>query len=181
MISKLTHWSLNRVIPTIDDTESLSVLELVGRNTTKINELINEYNMFVDTVNKEITDFESTSNSSFKCFTENIVKVVHEFIHSVELKLDTQDTVIQDAINFMKDNIASSVTTLINEMKDSGELDEVVLNALGSIEEKYQALLLAVNNHDLIIDELKNTEYKLVYNDTTEELMLQKSVNGKVV
>jgi hypothetical protein len=62
----------------------------------------------------------------------------------------------------MKDNLSESITILINEMKENGELDTSILNAFDNLGNRVLTL--------------ENTEYSLVYEEGTENLILQKVV-----
>lgn len=121
-MTPLKHWSLNRTIPTIDDTESLSVLELVGKNTTKINELIKDYNEFVDEINLQVEEFENSITKDHEEFKNCITKIMHDYIMKIDDKIKMQDLVIDNAVKYMKDNINSTCTSIINELILNGDI-----------------------------------------------------------
>lgn len=122
MITPLRHWSLNRVIPTIDDSEALSVLELVGKNTSKINELVTDYNNFVDKVNETIDEFENSLNKDYKCFKSKITKICHNYIKVMDMHAAKQDRIINETIVYIKNNIVEAAQNIIEEKLSSGEI-----------------------------------------------------------
>lgn len=194
MITPLKHWSLNRTIPTIDDTESLSVLELVGKNTTKINEIVKDYNSFVDKVNETIEDFETSINKDYECFKEKITKIVHDYIEMLDEKIKLQDSKVAEAVKYMKENIKVTTHEVIQDMKENGELTEVIMNVFNEILEKITEIetnitLLkseletkiiesetrtneTLTGHDNRIKNLEDTKPTLIYNASEKGLTI---------
>lgn len=131
MIRKIEHWSLNRIIPTINDTESLTVLELVGKNTTKINEIVDLVNNHIDTVNTLINDFIENTSTDLETFKIQMEQKFKDFADIIDLKIDSQDKLINDTIVYIKNNlhtyIVENFQTTIEEMIKDGTL-KLVLN-----------------------------------------------------
>jgi len=179
MIKPLTHWSLNRTLATIDDTESLSVLELVGKVSTKMNELINDYNKFVDEINKLVEEYKTGITTSQECFEKRMTKTIHDYLDYLDTKVKTQDKVVADAVEFMKTNLSESITTLINEMHDSGELDEAVLNAIDGIGSRVTSLETSMstqqtktNDIESRVISLEKQTIEIAYNEENEDLTI---------
>ncbi len=152
---KLSHWTLTQKRPAIYDTESATAVEQTAKVYGAMNELIDEYNAFVDKTNEEIKAFEEDTNKDIVEFKTNMTKIQSDFIECVETK-------INEAVSYMKTNLSTSITTTIDEMKTNGELDEAVLNAVDDIGTR--------------VATLENTEYALVYEDGTENLILEKTI-----
>lgn len=98
-IKPLPHWVLTDLQPAFYDTEAVTVLELLSKIYGKIEELINDYNGF----------------------SSEIETTVNEFIDIVNNKLDIQDEKINDAINYMKDNLIETVTSLYEAGFENGD------------------------------------------------------------
>lgn len=122
MIRRINHWALQRVYPTFDDRESLTVLDLVGKNTTKINEIIDIVNNFIDDVNLSFENFTNETNKNYEAFRIEMNQKIKDFTDITELKLASQDKDITDAINYMKNNLVNTVHDLLIQMFDTNEL-----------------------------------------------------------
>ena len=82
-------------------------------------------------------------------FKHRIVKIMNDYIKSIDMKMDNQNLEVANAVEYMTTNLNQSITELLTEMKNNGELDEVILNSFNNI------------NNRLIT--LENTEYTLSY------------------
>lgn len=166
MITPLRHWSLNRTIPTIDDTESLSVLELVGKNTTKINEIVKDYNKFVDDINKVINEFENGLYEDFDCFKKKITKIVHDYIMMIDERIKLQDLHIDETIVYIKDNLVSyikenfaiTLKELIAEGLLEGDIFDELYAKFDEMELTLNNLIANIGDTANLSDEVKNTE-----------------------
>lgn len=158
----LPKWVFPGTIPSVYDTESGTCIEMTAKVYNAMKELQEKTILFTEELNKTINEFETGIIKDQETFKTHIDTIMHNYISMLDEKIKLQDSEIDNAISFMKDNISDSLTTLINEMQESGEINEVILNAFNSINER-------------IVD-LENTEYTLVYEDGTENLILQKSI-----
>ena len=154
---QLPHWTLTQKRPALYDTESATAVEQTAKVYGAMNELIDEYNTFVDNVNAEIERFETDTNQNFECFTTNITKIQSDFMECVNTKIAKQDNVIADAVSFMKDNLGQYVQQVIDEMKTNGELSDAIMNAFNNMELRVSAI---------------ETKLGYVYSPENEELNL---------
>ena len=165
----LPHWVLTDNLPAFYDTDSGAAIEQTAKVYAAMNELITEYNGFVDDVNKAIEEYNAGITKSFKEFKDCITNIVSNYIKSVDLKLKSQDKVIADgiaaqdkviaeAIVYIKENLRSYVSDIIADMHESGNLEAVILGALGGVNDKLAALEAAMPYY--------------VYNEETERLDL---------
>lgn len=175
MIIKLPHWVMTDDHPAFYDTESSSAIKMVAKLYYKMQELIEDYNKTVDNINDLIDLFTSSSNAEIEDFKAGIRQEFQDFIDIVELKLNTQDKEIEDAVKFMKDNLSYSITKLVLEMKANGEFNEAIMNALSevlAVQVKY------INEEQLYItNAVKDIT---AYNEENNELIIitPDSLNG---
>ena len=157
MIARLPYWVLTEKNPAFYDSESKTTVEMTAKVYAKIQELIDDYNKFVDDINKEIELFEGSINNEQNCFEDKITKVIHDYIDFLDSKVANQDKVINDTIIYIKNNISSVVTQIIGEMKENGEIDEAILNSFNNLELRVRAI---------------ETSLSQGYDETTETLSL---------
>lgn len=143
-IRPLPYWVLTDLQPAFYDSESGTVLQQLSRMYPKIQEIINRYNDFVRDVNRYIEEFETGIIKDFECFKNCITKTMTDYIESIDMKVniqdstiaeaierqdkaisdkfEEQDTAIANAINYMKDNIVATTTNIINQAIANGDL-----------------------------------------------------------
>lgn len=115
MIKPLPRWVLTNSYPAFYDTESVTAIEMVAKLYGSMEELISDYNTFVDGVNKAIQEFEDGIIEDFESFKECVQKLMSDYIESIDIKMNVQDEKIDNAIDYMKDNLVTTVTNLYNE------------------------------------------------------------------
>lgn len=96
----LPKWALVTPFPAAYDFESLTITQQTARVYGAMNEMIREYNNFVDQINKEIESFVGSSETEISNFKESIEKRIH-------CKFEDMDA------NFAK--IKSDLTTYTND------------------------------------------------------------------
>ena len=95
ILARLPHWVLTDVHPAFNDVESVTAIEMVARLYGKMQELIDDYNSYVDQINEEIEKFETGMTESLEEFKECITGIVNDYIKSVDTKLQLQDEEIE--------------------------------------------------------------------------------------
>lgn len=131
-------------IPSVYDRESKTCIEMTAKVYNAMRELQLDYEKFINGTIEYQNEFKN-----------RMVKIIHDYIHSIDMKIDS-------AYAYMRTNLKTSLTELIYEMNENGELDEVILNA--------------INNIGSRISILENTIYTLEYEPGTENLILVKTV-----
>ena len=121
-IDLLPHWTLTNFQPAFYDSESATVLQQMAKVYAKMQELLNDYNSFVNEINTTITDFQNGIIKDFECFRNRIIKTMNDYIETIDIKINLQDTEIANAVNYMKDNIVQTATNVINQAIESGDL-----------------------------------------------------------
>lgn len=158
----IPNWVISKSLPAFYDTESGTAIEQTARLHGTIKDLITDYNNFVSSLTEEINKFIDSVEKDQDDFEVKITKVIHDYLHMLDDKIKSQDLKIDEAVKFMTSNISQSVTTLLNEMKENGELDTAVLNSFYNLDNRVKTI--------------ENTEYQLVYENGTENLILEKVV-----
>jgi len=121
-IKHLPHWVLTDLQPAFYDVESGTTLQQTARIYAKMQELIDLYNEFVTKVNKYIKDFEDGIIADFEEFRNCIIKVMNDYIETIDTKINLQDTKINDAIEYMKDNIVATSSDLFSQALQDGDI-----------------------------------------------------------
>ncbi len=122
-IRPLPFWVLTDLQPAFYDSESGTVLQQLSRIYPKIQEVIDRYNDFVRKVNRYIDEFENGIIKDFNCFKNCIIKTMNDYIETIDTKINLQDMNIQNAINYMKDNIVATTTNVINQAIANGSIN----------------------------------------------------------
>ncbi len=146
-MNKLPNWILNHRFPSVYDSDSKTVIEQTARVYGAMNDLIEEYNRYVETLNSEIAKFETGIVSTQECFRNNITKVMNEFIESVDNK-------ILNLESHLKTNIRETLNIWIQE----GSLDDTIMNSFENLKSRVEVLEQNAN--------------AVVYNEETESLDL---------
>lgn len=129
----LPHWCLTDLQPAFYETESGSAIQMVARVYKKIEELVCNYNSFVDEINRYVEEFESGMIADFDCFKNCIIKTVNDYIETIDTKINLQDAaieakfaeqddVIAGAVQYMKDHIVATTSELFQEAIAAGTI-----------------------------------------------------------
>lgn len=132
MIHRLPRWVLADKFPALYSDESLTAVEMVGRIYRKMQDLIDDYNKFVTSLEDLMELYTSSTNKDIEDFKLEVRTMFQDFVDAVDIKISDQDKDIKEAIEFMKNNIGASITVLLNQMEQDGTLNEAILNALRS-------------------------------------------------
>lgn len=133
MIKPLPHWCLTDLQPAFYDIESATAVQQTAKLYAKIQELINDYNSFVDEINRSIEEFETGIIKDFDCFKKCIIKTMNDYIKTIDMKInlqdeniankfEEQDSKIADAIDYMKTNLIQTVNNLFAEALENGDI-----------------------------------------------------------
>lgn len=134
-INDLPHWVLTDEHVAFYDTESLTAIKMVARMYAKMQELVNDYNHFTQELDRELKDFECGIRCDFSEFKDNINKIVEE-----------QNQNIEDAINYMKDNLIETCTNLFQEALDNGRITASLGEQYNASTESLVLSISAINN-----------------------------------
>lgn len=142
-LKHLPHWVLTDTLPAFYDCESATAIQQTAKLYGKIQELITIYNDFVRDVNRYITEFEDGIIKDFNCFQNCVIKTMNDYIESIDTKIELQDNKIQEAIDYMKNNLVSTVTTLFNQAVQNGDIRATLLETYDSDDESLVLSIVA--------------------------------------
>lgn len=143
----LPHWVLTDKFPAFYDSESKTALEQTARVYGAMQQLITEYNKFVDNVNQHIAVFENAAKKDYEIFTTSIRQEFQDFIDIIDLKIKSQDSIISNAANYMRTNLYESISTLLAEMRASGDFSREILNVFSDYQNQLSALTARMNTY----------------------------------
>ncbi len=125
--------ALTDLQPSFYDVESVSTVEMVSKLYAYLQNMVNDYNNFVTEINRSIEEFETGIIDDFECFRNCMINTMNDYIESIDIKIDLQDNIIaeaiqnqnaeiEDAVNYMKNNIVETTTTVVNGAIDNGDI-----------------------------------------------------------
>lgn len=172
----LPKWIIPDSTPSAYDTESVTNLEAIAKTRAKMNELINEYNNFVDSCNEVITSFMSSSREDLEVFESALRQEFQDFIDIVNIKykdqedllnsvLETASVLTEKAVKEWLDEHPEATTTvedgtitytkLHDNLKESAWLrcSEIGMTTDDSDSQNIHKLTSAINEgHKIIVD-----------------------------
>lgn len=173
MIKVLPLWALTDRYPAFYDSESGTAIEQTAKVYAAMRELQEDYNSMVSELNLKIEEYENATSKDNQEFQAEITKIVHDYLKMLDtkiklqdLQLDEQDKKINETIVYIKENLSTSVQTILDEMKANNEFNEVVLNTLEDLTNT--TLTYNVNDESLL---LHNPLRPAVSYDSTTEVL----------
>ena len=148
-LQHLPHWVLTDTLPAFYDCESATAIQQTAKLYGKIQELITIYNDFVRDINRYITEFEDGIIKDFNCFQNCVIKTMNDYIESIDTKIELQDNNIQEAIDYMKNNLVSTITTLFNQAIQSGDITATLYEDYDSDDESLVFSIVASEESDV--------------------------------
>lgn len=171
-ITTLPKWVLTGTNPAFYDMDSKTAVEQTARVYGKMSELVEDYNKFADELNLEVTNLVNGTTKDMETFITNLNKITHDYIEMLDNKTDVkiqeyegkikeQDVKLEQAVNYMTENLSEYVTDV------TGDVIETMVN---------EQVAISLGEYETRVSTLEKTSYKLVYNEQTEELNLLKEV-----
>ena len=91
----LPKWRLTHPFPAFLDGESGTVIEQTAKVYAAMQQLIDEYNAFVESVNTQLAEFTATTKEEQEVFATALRQEFQDFIDVVDLKLATMDAKVE--------------------------------------------------------------------------------------
>ena len=174
---KLPHWCLTDKFPGFYDTESGTAIEQTAKVYKAMNELIEEYNLWIDKVNVLIENFIKDTSGDYEIFKVAMRQEFQDFIDVVNLKIQSQDTVIADAVDYMKNNLRTSIRELISGLRVTGELNEDIIACFDDFASQITAEQTARKTADENLNKLiTNLAIEFQYNTNDESLAIDMAI-----
>lgn len=188
----LPHWSLTGKNPAFYDTESATAIEQTAKVYGAMQSLIEEYNGFVDTLNKEIETFEASSKEEAEAFKLCITGIVSDYIQSIDMRMD-------EATVYMKANLRATAEELLNEIivdlkedmeafeQDRAYFQEEFAKQTEDIKQQNVTLSNAISTMETAIDEQNGrideaVEYMQTNLQSTIDSTVERMItNGEIV
>lgn len=122
----LPNWYLTRTLPAYHDGESGTVIEQTHKIYNAMNELINEYNTFVDSTNTKLTEFVEKYNDDIEVFQTSFRQEFQDFIDVIDLKILALQQEISEFGEVDLTPIQSQLDSMTNEINTLKQrLDEI--------------------------------------------------------
>lgn len=169
-----------RVNKIIDDFETYA---------TKENEefrvaLRQEFQDFIDIINLKVKAQDKEINERFKAIVEDIEqrftaqdeaieKAVTEMLAEMRERLQAQDLSIAEAIAYMRDNVTTTVTEIIERMIDNGEIDETIANAFDSMSTRVNEIAETITTIQNDINNLNERINTLIEKDAEHDAEIE--------
>lgn len=134
MINKLPRWVFTPA--SRYDTESVTQIEAIGKLQGKMNELVEDYNKFVDDSNSAIESFMGTTREEQKIFASALRQEFQDFIDTVNLEFKEMEKIISDQftdtdslINNGLREIDRAKNVMLAEIEVAGEIFQTLGNS----------------------------------------------------
>lgn len=114
-MQKLPNWVIPNKFPALYDMESATAIEMVAKLYSSMQTLIDEYNNYVSTLNKNIDTFELDLQTANECFKTKIETYINNFINCLSIRTDKQDAIIKNALEEIKNTTDSVIVESVNK------------------------------------------------------------------
>lgn len=118
----LPHWVLSDKYPAFYDTISGSGIEQTAKVYGAMREFIKDYNNFVEEFNNSLEQFELETKAEQDCFKACITQLMETYIKSIDVTIDKQNLKIDNAVEYMKDNIHETAVDILNAAIAAGTI-----------------------------------------------------------
>lgn len=118
----LPPWRLTNPFPAFYESESGTAIQQTAKVYAAVRGLIDEYNKWVEECNKAIADLETNTNKNLDCTLNKLLEITNKHIQLMDEKAHHQDSVIADAVAYMKVNLFMSVQDVLYQMFENGEI-----------------------------------------------------------
>lgn len=136
-IKPLPSWVLVNRFPAFYDSDSLTATEQTARVYAKVQELVDSYNKYVEQINSELMELDSETDKELNCVIKSIMNLTSDYIATVDLKLAHMDRKLDENYLAFTDHVLQTISDMIVQLKESGELDQAILLAVGDLETQF--------------------------------------------
>ena len=140
IIKPLPSWAIINRFPGFYEGESLTAIEQTARVYVKMNELIDGYNKYIEQVNAELMELETQTDKDLNCAVKTIINLTDSYINMVDLKLSNLDRKLADNYSDFTANVVRTITGMVEQMRESGELDASLLDAVANLNDRFTSI-----------------------------------------
>lgn len=137
IIKPLPSWAIINRFPAFYEGESLTAIEQTARVYAKMQELVDSYNKYIEQVNAELMELETQTDKDLNCAVKTIINLTDSYINMVDMKLARMNRTLDENYVAFTDNVAKTITGMVQQMKESGELDEQLLAAVSDLGDRF--------------------------------------------
>lgn len=123
---QLPYWHMTNSKPAFFDSESATAIEQTAKLYAAMQDLINEYNKFAETVNTHISELDEDTDEAITLFSLDIRQEFQDFINVIDLKTKSQD-------KYIKETFQDELIKFLNSYRESGELTSDIEVAFNDI------------------------------------------------
>lgn len=111
---KLPFWFITKTRPAFYDVDSATAIEQTAKVYGAMQEMIEDYNKFVDEITKAFNDFTDSTDKDIECFKTHINCICENYITTIDAKVQTQDATIEA----FKNEIMQSISRIEQDLND---------------------------------------------------------------
>lgn len=112
-INPIPNWVYTGSLPAFYDVESGTAIEQTARLHGAVKSLIDDWNKYANELKTTLESFEKEIEDNQECFKNGMTTLIHNYIHQIDDKIANQDLVIDNAVNYMTENLGNAITELI--------------------------------------------------------------------
>lgn len=165
-MEKLPKWVFTKTLPAYEDSESFTALEGTYKVYQAMNNLIDDYNKFVDNYNSEWEQFKTKYNNDIETFTLAMRQEFQDFIESVDIHISTWEQSTGADIQTLKNEVNTIKTIIASDDVNLDTLQELVnalKNNVSSINDIFTELAKKVDKTEY------NTKVSNIENDVAKK------------
>lgn len=117
-IKQIPNWVYTGSLPAFYDTESGTAIEQTARLHGAVKNLIDDWEKYTKELTDTLNSFEKEITDKENCFEENMVNIIHNYIHQIDEKIAAQNRIVED----VKGNMIEVATGIVDEMFANGEV-----------------------------------------------------------
>lgn len=162
-MEKLPFWRPTKGMPASYDSETATVIEMVAKLYGSMSEMIDEYNKYVTEINLALEKYYSDVDKDIEALKNQILTCQRKYHEYLDMRVDKQDKVLQEAVNEMKAGLSQTITDLIQAMVDNGEMEAIILDSLSGYDEKLSDFETRLDGSDKSFELYKDETNQKIY------------------
>lgn len=153
----LNKWLLTDGLPAYEDSESATAIEMVYKVYKAMQDMITDYNKFVDNTNKSLEEFQSTYNEDQETFTTSVRQEYQDYIDTIDLKImdiESHYEGLDTSVTEFKNQTIQELTTFKNQvLQDLANYETAINSRLDSKIAEYDTRMSAFEDENAVTTE----------------------------